>query len=69
METKFPVFERKIEERGIKKYKIAEALDVSYRSLRNKMQGTTPFTWDEACTIQEKFFPDMELKTIFSRTA
>lgn len=68
MAAKYPVFEDKISERGIKKKAIASAINVSYRTLKNKMAGDTAFTWDEVCTIQARFLPDMELKEIFSRT-
>lgn len=69
MIIKYPVLEAKITDRGIKKIKIAEAINVSYRSFTNKLSGNTAFTWDEVCVVQERFFPDMELKDLFSRTA
>lgn len=69
MTIKYPVLEAKITDRGIKKNKIAEAINVSYRSFTNKLSGNTAFTWDEVCVVQERFFPDMELKDLFSRTA
>lgn len=69
MMAKYPVLERKILERGIKKKTIADAINVSYRTLMNKMHGNVAFKWDEVCTIQERFLPDMELREIFSHTA
>lgn len=68
MVIKYPVLESKIAERGIKKTKIAKAINVSYQSLTNKLVGNTAFTWDEVCAVQERFFPDMQLKELFSRT-
>lgn len=69
MAIKYPTLTGKIAERGISKSKIADAIGVSPRSLRNKMDGNTNFTWDEVCIIQERFFPDMQMKDLFSRTA
>ena len=69
MAIKYPILTGKIAERGIAKTKIAEAIGVSYRSFHNKMDGNTSFTWDEVCMIQERFFPDMQLKDLFARTA
>lgn len=69
MSTKFPVLNGEIANRGIAKTAIARALDVSYHSFYNKMTGTSPFTFEEACTIQERFFPDMDLRTLFSRAS
>lgn len=42
---------RLIKESGIKKSKIAEALGISETSLRNKLAGKTPFTWDEVISL------------------
>lgn len=69
MAIKYPTLTGKIAERGISKAKIADAIGVSPRSLRNKMDGNTNFTWDEVCIIQERFFPDMQMKDLFSRSA
>ena len=69
MAIKYPMLTGKIAERGISKSKIADAIGISPRSLRNKMDGNTSFTWEEVCTIQERFFPDMQMKDLFSRTA
>ena len=69
MAIKYPVLAGKIVERGISRAKIAEAIGISARSFRNKMDGSTQFTWDEVCVIQERFFPDMHMKDLFTRTA
>ena len=69
MALKYPVLTGKIAERGISKSKIAEAIGISPRSFRNKMDGNTKFTWEEVCIIQERFFPDMQMKDLFSRSA
>lgn len=68
MATKFPVLNGEIANRGIAKAAIARSINVSYHSFYNKMAGLSPFTFEEACAIQERFFPDMELRTLFRRT-
>lgn len=65
--TAYPVLNGEIANRGIAKTAIARALDVSYCSFYNKMAGKSPFTFEEACTIQQRFFPDMDLRTLFRR--
>lgn len=67
MATMFPVLNGEIANRGIAKTVIARTLNVSYHSFYNKMAGVSPFTFEEACTIQERFFPDMDLRTLFRR--
>ena len=68
MAIKYPVLAGKIVERGIAKTKIAEAIGVSGRSFKNKMDGVTNFTWDEVCIIQDRFFPDMQMKELLIST-
>ena len=69
MAIKYPILTGKIAERGIPKTRIAKAVGISPRSLRNKLDGNTNFTWDEVCIIQERFFPDISMKDLFSRSA
>ena len=57
---RYPVMEREIKRRGIQKQEIAGVLGLSVKALYNKMTGRTEFTWREVCTLQARFFPDME---------
>lgn len=61
----YPVLEREIAGRGIKKKAIAESIGVTYRSLNNKLSGRVPFTWPEVSTIRNRFFPDMAPDLLF----
>ncbi len=63
---RYPVLQYKVLERGIKQKAIAEALGITTRTLYKKMHGITPFTWEEACAFQEKFFPDMDKDVLFA---
>lgn len=67
MQQMYPVFSGEIAKRGIRKTTIAKAIGVSYNAFYNKMRGVASFTFDEACTIQERFFPDMDLRNLFRR--
>lgn len=63
----YPNLTAEVAKRGIKKSAIASALGISGRSLYNKMTGSVPFTWPETCTIQHRFFPDMDKDELFAR--
>lgn len=65
----YPNFEGEIARRGIQHDEIASALNISTRALRNKMNGTRPFTWPEVDGIQKRFFPDISKDYLFARTA
>ena len=63
----FPVLESVIFERGIKKKDIAEKLNISIKALSNKIAGKNAFTWDEVCTMQKYFFPDISKERLLQR--
>ena len=62
---KYEYLNQLINSRGIKKSAIARKLSIGERSLRNKIDGTSPLYWEQACKIQHDFFPDMDLQEIF----
>lgn len=49
----------------IKKEEIAKVIDKTLNTLRQKMIGTSNFTYDEAVKIQETFFQNYDLKELF----
>lgn len=63
----YPILEREIAGRGIKKKAIAESISVCSKSLNNKLSGRVPFTWPEVSKIRNQFFPDMNPDTLFAR--
>ena len=69
MTNHYPVLEGEIAKRGVMKRAIAKALCISDGSLSNKLAGRTSFSWEEACVLQERFFPDISQELLFSRTA
>lgn len=65
MSVVYPNLVGEVTKRGIRKSVIASTIGISERALYNKFLGTVPFTWPEACKIQEVFFPDMDKDTLF----
>ena len=63
---KYEYLNGKIAERGIKKLTIAAALDITQKTLKNKLDGRSQFTWQEACTLQRTFFPDIAKDALFA---
>ena len=62
----YPVLIGEIAKRGIKKKTIADSIGVCSKSLTNRLLGKVPFTWPEVQIIQQRFFPDVEVKDLFS---
>lgn len=46
---------------------IAVCLNIHRNSAANKIKGDSSFSIEESVKIQEKFFPDLELKYLFKR--
>lgn len=62
----YPTLRAELAKRGIKKNVIARTLGISDRSLANKMNGITSWTWPEVCKVNAVFFPDMDKDTLFA---
>lgn len=45
---------------------LANKVGISEKSLRNKMNGTTEFTWSEILKIREIVAPTMPLEELFT---
>jgi len=52
-------------DRGIRMRVVADAIGVSTKALYNKIDGRSRFTWNEACIIQSRFFPDISKDDLF----
>lgn len=57
--------EAEIVRKKIKKDKIANEIGKTYSTLLKKISGEYPFTYEEALLIQEKFFPECDIKELF----
>jgi hypothetical protein len=52
-------------DRGTRMRVVADAIGVSTKALYNKIEGRSRFTWNEACIIQSRFFPDISKDDLF----
>lgn len=59
--------EAEIIRRKIPKNDIANFIGKSYTTFIFKLSGKSNFTYEEALKIQEKFFPDMDIKYLFQK--
>lgn len=65
---KYQILNKLIQERGVRKSVIARRIGVTEKTLEKKLNGQSPFTWDQVCTIQKVFFPDQDKDTLFIPT-
>jgi len=56
-------------EKKISVYTLAEAIDRKPETIRKKLAGVNPFNINEAMEIQEKVFPEIPFKVLFSTKA
>lgn len=68
MPIAYPTLIGEIAKRGVKKTVIAERTGISERSFYNKLAGISSFTWEEVCSIQSTFFPDISKDILFKRS-
>lgn len=52
----------------IKQIDIAKALKVNEKTLRNKLNQITAFTFPETVIIRDEFFPDLDLEYLFANS-
>ena len=62
----YPNLEAEIARNKISKYNIAKEIGKTYGTLVQKLNRKYPLTWDEASIIQEKFFPNSDIKFLFA---
>ena len=55
------------QEKNVTLVDIADLLGVKYQTVREKIDGKSDFKFSEAMLIQEKFFPEYEIKFLFSK--
>lgn len=46
---------------------VADFLGIHRNSVTNKLNGDSNFSVDESMKLQEKFFPDLDLKYLFKK--
>lgn len=64
----YPNLDAEIKKRGVKRIAIATALEISRPALQHKLQGKVPFSFPQAQTLRDRFFPDLSLDYLFDRS-
>jgi hypothetical protein len=57
--------EREMARYNVTYYDIQGAMGCSEKTVRNKMQGVTDFTYSEVRNIRDRFFPGMSIEYLF----
>ena len=68
MKPAYPVFAGELAKRGYTKSAMAKKIGVSQRTFYSKFFGNTEFTFSEAITIQQEFFPDIDIAHLFTKS-
>ncbi len=63
----YPTLIGEMAKREITKKSVAKQLGISERALHSKLSGSVSFAWDEAMTIKNCFFPDIDPQQLFAR--
>ena len=60
--------EYRMKQEGITRRDMQKLLNVAEKTLRNKLSGTTDFTWSEAKLIRNTFFPEEDFEKLFEQS-
>lgn len=63
----YPILRGEMAKRKISIEEIADFLEIHRNSVANKLNGNSNFSVDESMRLQEKFFPDLDLKYLFKK--
>lgn len=61
----YPILESKLSEKGIRKGKVQQLLNINYTTFCDKLNGRSDFSVEQAIKIQEAFFSDMTINELF----
>lgn len=56
-----------MKKRKITQTEVAKTLNITINGFRNKLLGKTDFNSEEMFSLQEKYFPDLEIKYLFEQ--
>lgn len=62
---KYRNLEAELKRKNITKKDLAEAFNLRYATISDKLNGKTRLTLNEAFAIKEKFFPDLSIEYLF----
>lgn len=54
---------------GVTSGDLQKLLNVSERTIRNKLNGDTDFTYPEAVKVRDTYFPSMRMEYLYSKVA
>lgn len=54
-------------DKGVSLVDMADLLEVKYQTVSSKINGDSPFQFDEALLIQKTFFPEYQLTYLFKK--
>lgn len=60
--------EYRMKQEGVSRADLQKVLGVSEKTIRNKLSGETDFSWGEAKSIRNKFFPKDDFVKLFEQT-
>ncbi len=63
----YPVLEEMMEKGKLRNEHLAICINKSIRTVENKMNGLTPWLWDECVAIHATHFPNVPLGELFKR--
>lgn len=63
----YPRLEAAIAASGMKKYEVAELLNVRRDTLSRKLRGQSDFTWPEVVALRDSLAPDTSLVELMAR--
>lgn len=63
----YPLLEKAMKEKGIKRKDLAKLLKVRYATIIDKLKGRSAFTYDEALKIKDTFFHEYDIEELFCR--
>lgn len=53
--------------KGITRQDVADLIEVSYNTARNKINGNNQFLLDEAYKVKKEFFPELSFEYLFEK--
>lgn len=63
----YHVLEAEMAYQGVSKQGLADGIGMKYNTLRAKINGKSPFSFDEAVRIQTFLHTDIPVETLFSK--
>lgn len=63
----YPILEKSMVQQNLRNEHIAICINKSIRTVENKMNGQTPWLWDECVAIHATHFSNVPIGVLFSK--